>query len=329
MERPEARRRADAGARRAAWRQDLGPARRRRAARALDRDVDARHRRGRRGRGPAARIRLADVGVRRADGQLRRHRAAAAAISAARARRRHHGRDPRSRRPQHVGEALQRAGRGARQLPQERIPADRRGGAVEAEAGACRARARDPARGPRARRRQPHAEDGGGAEGGDRARRADAAHRIHVEPVADPPPRRPRGDGGNLQQFRPPDRNPLHHLAGRGQPRVRRAHQGADVHLRRPGQARLRLGADPDAPHRQGQARRRAQGRQRGGPQFFLGNMSTRAAKMLLDDMEAMGPVRLRDVDEAQALLVNLAKDLAAKGEIMLTKNRADDELVY
>jgi flagellar motor switch protein FliG len=42
--------------------------------------------------------------------------------------------------------------------------------------------------------------------------------------------------------------------------------------------------------------------------------------------MAAMGPVRLRDVDEAQALLVNLAKDL---GEITLTKNRADDELVY
>ena len=34
-------------------------------------------------------------------------------------------------------------------------------------------------------------------------------------------------------------------------------------------------------------------------------------------------------VDEAQALLVNLAKDLAARGEITLTKNRADDELVY
>jgi flagellar motor switch protein FliG len=62
---------------------------------------------------------------------------------------------------------------------------------------------------------------------------------------------------------------------------------------------------------------------------FFMGNMSSRAAKMLLDDMQAMGPVRLRDVDEAQALLVNLAKDLAAKGEIMLAKNRADDELVY
>ena len=63
--------------------------------------------------------------------------------------------------------------------------------------------------------------------------------------------------------------------------------------------------------------------------QFFLGNMSTRAAKMLVDDMQALGPVRLRDVDEAQALLVNLAKDLAAKGEIMITKNGADDELIY
>jgi len=62
---------------------------------------------------------------------------------------------------------------------------------------------------------------------------------------------------------------------------------------------------------------------------FFLGNMSSRAGKMLVDDMAAMGPVRLRDVDEAQALLVNLAKDLAAKGEITLTKNRADEELVY
>src|SRR6201992_3650601 len=62
---------------------------------------------------------------------------------------------------------------------------------------------------------------------------------------------------------------------------------------------------------------------------FFLSNMSSRAGKMLLDDMQAMGPVRRRDVDEAQALLVNLAKDMAAKGEITLTKNRADDELVY
>src|ERR1700754_1927471 len=63
--------------------------------------------------------------------------------------------------------------------------------------------------------------------------------------------------------------------------------------------------------------------------QFFFGNMSTRAAKMLLDDMGALGPVRLRDVDEAQGLLVNLAKDMAAKGEILISKSRGDDELVY
>jgi flagellar motor switch protein FliG len=62
---------------------------------------------------------------------------------------------------------------------------------------------------------------------------------------------------------------------------------------------------------------------------FFMQNMSSRAAKMLGDDMQALGPVRLRDVDEAQGLLVNLAKDLAAKGEIMIAKNRADEELVY
>src|ERR1700760_2340285 len=63
--------------------------------------------------------------------------------------------------------------------------------------------------------------------------------------------------------------------------------------------------------------------------QFFFSNMSSRAAKMLTDDMGALGPVRLRDVDEAQGLLVNLAKDMAAKGEILISKSRGDDELIY
>jgi len=63
--------------------------------------------------------------------------------------------------------------------------------------------------------------------------------------------------------------------------------------------------------------------------QFFMSNMSTRAAKMLADDMQALGPVRLRDVDEAQSQLVNLSKDLAAKGEIMISKSRGDEELIY
>jgi len=63
--------------------------------------------------------------------------------------------------------------------------------------------------------------------------------------------------------------------------------------------------------------------------EFFFKNMSSRAGKMLVDDMQAMGPVRLRDVDEAQTMLVNLAKDLAAKGDILISKSRGDEELIY
>ena len=62
---------------------------------------------------------------------------------------------------------------------------------------------------------------------------------------------------------------------------------------------------------------------------IFLTNMSQRAGKMLNEDMEALGPVRLKDVDEAQSSLVNMAKELAAKGEIMIVKGGADEELVY
>jgi flagellar motor switch protein FliG len=50
---------------------------------------------------------------------------------------------------------------------------------------------------------------------------------------------------------------------------------------------------------------------------------------MLTDDMANLGPVRLKDVDDAQVLLVNLAKDLAAKGELIISKQRGDEELVY
>ena len=42
-----------------------------------------------------------------------------------------------------------------------------------------------------------------------------------------------------------------------------------------------------------------------------------------------MGPVRLRDVDAAQMSMVQVAKDLAAKGEIMLAGAGGDDELIY
>mgnify|MGYP001281116397 FL=1 len=57
--------------------------------------------------------------------------------------------------------------------------------------------------------------------------------------------------------------------------------------------------------------------------------MSERAAKILREDMEMMGPVRLKDVDEAQTTMVNIAKDLANKGEIMIASDSSDNELIY
>src|SRR5690606_25902953 len=62
--------------------------------------------------------------------------------------------------------------------------------------------------------------------------------------------------------------------------------------------------------------------------EFFFANMSARSGKMLKEDMEAMGPVRLKDVDEAQSRMVATAKDLAAKGEIVIAKTKSDEEMV-
>lgn len=62
---------------------------------------------------------------------------------------------------------------------------------------------------------------------------------------------------------------------------------------------------------------------------LFFSNLSERAGKILREDMEAMGPVRLKDVDEAQMHLVNAAKDLSAKGEIVIADAKGEDELIY
>ena len=63
--------------------------------------------------------------------------------------------------------------------------------------------------------------------------------------------------------------------------------------------------------------------------ELFFKNMSERGAKLLREDMETMGPVRLKDVDEAQMAIVQVAKDLAAKGDIVIGGDSADDQLVY
>ncbi|MCK8783042.1 flagellar motor switch protein FliG [Roseomonas sp. NAR14] len=63
---------------------------------------------------------------------------------------------------------------------------------------------------------------------------------------------------------------------------------------------------------------------------MFLRNMSERAGKMLKDDIASLGPVRLREVDEAQAAIVSTAKELAQSGQVRLRDAReAADEMVY
>jgi flagellar motor switch protein FliG len=62
---------------------------------------------------------------------------------------------------------------------------------------------------------------------------------------------------------------------------------------------------------------------------LFFSNMSERASKILKEDMEGMGPVRLKDVDEAQMYIVTIAKDLAAKGEIIIADANGEDQLIY
>ena len=59
----------------------------------------------------------------------------------------------------------------------------------------------------------------------------------------------------------------------------------------------------------------------------IFSNLSQRAGEMLKDDLEAMGPVRLAEVEEAQQAVVRAAKELEADGTITLGKGK-DDVLV-
>ncbi len=62
---------------------------------------------------------------------------------------------------------------------------------------------------------------------------------------------------------------------------------------------------------------------------LFFSNMSERAAKIMKEDMAAMGPVRLKDVEEAQQAIVATTKDLEARGEITISSGAEEDELIY
>ena len=60
---------------------------------------------------------------------------------------------------------------------------------------------------------------------------------------------------------------------------------------------------------------------------LFFKSLSERAGKMLQEDMSALGPVKLRDVDEAQASIVLTAKELAQNGELELSGGK-DEEMI-
>ncbi len=63
--------------------------------------------------------------------------------------------------------------------------------------------------------------------------------------------------------------------------------------------------------------------------ELFLSNMSERASKLMEDDIKQLGMVRLRDVEEAQSIIVLAAKDLASQNLIFIASGNDDgDQLI-
>jgi flagellar motor switch protein FliG len=63
--------------------------------------------------------------------------------------------------------------------------------------------------------------------------------------------------------------------------------------------------------------------------EHVLKAMAARAASLLRDALTDLGPQRMRDVEQAQADLVRLAKSLADAGDIVLADSKVEEELVY
>lgn len=60
----------------------------------------------------------------------------------------------------------------------------------------------------------------------------------------------------------------------------------------------------------------------------IFSNMSKRLAEMIKEDMDYMGPVRLRDVEEAQQKIVNIIRKLEDAGEIVISRGGGDEIIV-
>ncbi len=60
----------------------------------------------------------------------------------------------------------------------------------------------------------------------------------------------------------------------------------------------------------------------------IFNNLSSRLATMIKEDMEYMGPVRLKDVEEAQQKIVNIIRKLEDTGEIVISRGGGDEIVV-
>ena len=58
---------------------------------------------------------------------------------------------------------------------------------------------------------------------------------------------------------------------------------------------------------------------------LIFSNMSKRMAEMIKEDIDFMGPVRLRDVEEAQQAIVNIIRRLEDAGEIVISRGGGDE----
>lgn len=61
---------------------------------------------------------------------------------------------------------------------------------------------------------------------------------------------------------------------------------------------------------------------------IIKGNMSQRAAEMLEEDIEFMGPVRIREVEDAQQRIVNIIRELEESGEIVIARGGEGEVIV-
>jgi len=61
---------------------------------------------------------------------------------------------------------------------------------------------------------------------------------------------------------------------------------------------------------------------------LFFDNMSERAGKIMKEDMAAMGPVRLKEVEDSQQYIVTVTKDLESRGEVTISTGSGEEEMI-